>query len=122
MINWDEVDKISQQHGKLNLHLAYGDKINCYASLEEAHIHRGDLLEFVNQFRPHPFDPDDLMTCPEMETEVLVNLKCLGWKIAKLCYSVMFKNPAWKTDNKKLDYTAGIEWQPLPPIGKEGEG
>jgi hypothetical protein len=109
MINWDEVDEIKQ---RLLQRAKYG--ITC------ADDDLYQLLKFLDQFRPRPFDPDDRMTWPEMETEVLTRFG-FGWKVAKLCYTVTAKNPIWKTDNEKLDYAAGIEWQPLPPVGKEGE-
>ena len=110
MINWDEIDDLNK-----NVEWYAKHPITSRRDLADK---LKQLLGFLNQFRPRSFNPDDRMTWPEMETEVLVRFD-FGWRIAKLCYSVMFRNPAWKTDNEKLDYTAGIEWQPLPPIDKE---
>jgi hypothetical protein len=116
MINWDEVKNIEADHIEDSEY--YVCRKIFKIDSERAHEQRGDLLELIAQFRPHPFDPDDRMTWPEMETEVLVRFD-FGWKIAKLCYTAITKGPIWKTDKERWDYTAGIEWQPLPPVGKE---
>ena len=120
MINWKRVDYAIFNHNLHHYDLENDCAYNADETLTTAHNDRAILIDAVNQFRPRPFDPDDRMTWPEMETEVLVRFD-FGWKIAKLCYTAITKGPIWKTDKERWDYTAGIEWKPLPPVGKESK-
>lgn len=69
MINWNEVDKIKADHIEDSEYYV-SHKIFKIDS-ERAHEQRGDLLDFIDQLRPHPFNPDDRETWPEMGKVVI---------------------------------------------------
>lgn len=71
MINWERIDYAIFNHNLHHYDLENDCAYNADEVLTTAHNDRAVLIDVVNQFRPHPFDPDDRGTWPEELKDVL---------------------------------------------------
>jgi hypothetical protein len=119
MINWFEVALMKKRYEnfckKETEDLAEEDIVIC-------NLDRGRLIYLLNQFRPHPFDPEDRETWPPFNEELIINYKGGTRDLAVItcCVGKQFEIKSFGMNVGR--FLGSIKsWQPLPPVGKEGK-
>lgn len=74
MINWNEVDEMKERYESYCAKVRHLSELEPLSEPEAITINldHGRLIHLLNQFRPHPFDPEDRGTWPEIGEWVLV--------------------------------------------------
>ena len=116
MINWFEVALMKKRYEnfckKETEDLTEEDIVIC-------NLDRGRLIYLLNKFRPRPFDPEDRGTWPEAGKFVFFKDNIGIW----YCGFIGDLGTWYDQHNFPLNNSMIVTlWQPLPPVGKEGEG
>jgi len=126
MINQDEVKEIEARYKECCRKFSKMSEDTFNDEQQDfvvSNMDRGRLLVLLDQFLPRPFDPEDRGTWPPFNEELIINYKGGTRDLAVItcCVGKQFQIKSFGMNVGR--FLGSIKsWQPLPPVGKEGEG